>query len=317
MPDRIICVLGPTASGKTALAVELALALHGEVVGCDSMQIYRGLDIGTAKPTRGEMRGVPHHMIDVCDAGESYSAARYVAEATEAIEGILSRGHTAIVAGGTGLYMDSLILGRGFSTAENCDIIRKRLNDLGTKYGSERLHRLLRARDPKAAERIHPNDLKRIVRALEVSFSGGSISCHDEESRALPPRFEALKIGLDFRDRAELYRRTDLRVDEMLRAGLMDEAARLRREGAATALQAIGYKEMLPALDRPEEYPECVERLKRATRRYAKRQLTWFRRDGAVKWFYRDEEDFTSIVRRSTAFAEDFLYNSGVERREE
>ncbi len=316
MPEKIICVLGPTASGKTALAVELALALGGEVVGCDSMQIYRGLDIGTAKPTREEMRGVPHHMIDVCDAGESYSAARYVAEATEAIEGILSRGRTAIVAGGTGLYMDSLILGRGFSTAENCDIIRKRLNDLGTKYGSERLHRLLRARDPKAAERIHPNDLKRIVRALEVSFSGGSISEHDAASKTSPPRFEALKIGLDFRERAELYRRIDLRVDEMLRAGLLDEAARLKCEGAATALQAIGYKELLPALDRPEEYPECVERLKRATRRYAKRQLTWFRRDRAVKWFYRDEEEFTSIVRRSTAFAEDFLYNSGVERRE-
>ena len=325
--EKMICVLGPTASGKTALAARLAKNLGGEVVGCDSMQLYRTLDVGTAKPTGEEKLGVPHHMIDVCDVGESYSVARYVDEATRVIEDIHRRGKPAIVAGGTGLYMDSLIRGLDFSPAENRGIMsesdgiashfgetRARLVRLGGRFGSARLHRWLAGRDPDAAARIHPNDLKRVVRALEVSLGGGSISAHDRETRARPPRFEALKLGLNYRDREALYRRIDLRVDLMLENGLLDEARRLLETDSATAMQAIGYKEVIPALDDPEKLGECIELLKRSSRRYAKRQLTWFRRDPSTVWFWPDEEDFGEILRRSTHLAENFLYNQHDDR---
>lgn len=325
--EKLICVLGPTASGKTALAARLAKNLGGEVVGCDSMQLYRTLDVGTAKPTEEEMLGVPHHMIDVCDVGESYSVARYVDDATRVIEDIHRRGKPAVVAGGTGLYMDSLIRGLDFSPAENRGIMdetgsiaahfgdtRVRLMRLGEHFGSARLHKWLSRRDHDAAARIHPNDLKRVVRALEVSLDGGSISAHDRETQARPPRFEALKIGLNYRDREALYRRIDLRVDLMLASGLLDEARRLLETDSATAMQAIGYKEVIPALSDPAKLPECVELLKRSSRRYAKRQLTWFRRDLSTVWFCPDEEDFGEIVLRSTHLARNFLYNQHDDR---
>ncbi len=307
---KIICVLGPTASGKTALAAALAKALGGEVVGCDSMQIYRTLDVGTAKPTEDEKLGVPHHMIDICDPGESYSVARYVDEATRVIEGIHARGKPAIVAGGTGLYMDSLIRGLDFSPSDGVGSdVRERLNRLAERFGAERLHRELQKRDPAAAERIHQNDVRRIVRALEISLGGGSISAHDAETKARPPRFDALKIGLDYRDRAALYARIDLRAELMLRDGVLDEARRLFETDPATARQAIGYKELLPALDDRSKLDECVALLQQSSRRYAKRQLTWFRRDKSTHWFYPDEAEFSEILRLSTALAREFLYN--------
>lgn len=307
--DKIICVVGPTASGKTALAVELAERLDGEVIGCDSMQIYRHLDIGTAKPTAEETRGIPHHMIDIIEPGESYSAARYVADATAAAEDIISRGKMVILAGGTGLYMDSFIQGLDFSTAENHGIIRMRLEGLYDRFGGERMHRLLGRLDSGSAAKIHPNDKKRVVRALEIVFGGESKSVHDELTKQRPPRFDALKIGITCADRAELYRRIDLRVDAMLSEGLLDEVRMLKGMPAATASQAIGYKELMPALDDMSLMPECVETLKRNSRRYAKRQLTWLRRDEGTVWFYRDREDFDSIVRKATEFAKNFLYN--------
>ncbi len=307
--NRIICVVGPTASGKTALAVELAKRLDGEVIGCDSMQIYRTLDIGTAKPTAEEMQGVPHHMIDIVEPGEAYSAARYVADATEVAEDILSRGKMVILAGGTGLYMDSFIQGLDFSTAGNHGIIRERLERLYDRFGGARVHRLLGRLDGGSAAKVHPNDKKRVVRALEIVFGGENKSEHDELTKQRPPRFDALKIGIGCDDRAELYRRIDLRVDAMMRQGLLDEARMLKGMPAATAAQAIGYKELMPALDDASLLDECVETLKRNSRRYAKRQLTWLRRDEKTIWFYRDREDFTEIVRKATEFAKEFLYN--------
>lgn len=307
--NRIICVVGPTASGKTALAVELAKRLDGEVIGCDSMQIYRTLDIGTAKPTAEEMQGVPHHMIDIIEPDEAYSAARYVADATAVAEEILSRGKMVILAGGTGLYMDSFIQGLDFSTAEKHGIIRERLERLYDRFGGARMHRLLGRLDGGSAAKVHPNDKKRVVRALEIVFSGENKSEHDELTKQRPPRFDALKIGISCDDRAELYRRIDLRVDAMLESGLLDEARMLKGMPAATAAQAIGYKELMPALDDAGLLDECVETLKRNSRRYAKRQLTWLRRDEKTVWFYRDREDFDSIVRKATEFAKEFLYN--------
>lgn len=307
--DRIICVVGPTASGKTALAVELAKALDGEVIGCDSMQIYRRLDIGTAKPAAAETQGVPHHMIDIVEPSESYSAARYVADATAVAEEMLSRGKMVILAGGTGLYMDAFIQGLDFSTAENHDIIRVRLENLYDRFGGERMHRLLGRLDSGSAAKIHPNDRKRVVRALEIVFGGERKSEHDELTKSRPPRFDALKIGITCEDRAELYRRIDLRVDAMLEQGLLDEVRMLKSMPTATAAQAIGYKELMPALDDMSLLDECVETLKRNSRRYAKRQLTWLRRDKGTVWFYRDREDFDSIAAKATEFAKDFLYN--------
>ena len=330
---KVICVVGPTASGKTALAVELALALGGEVIGADSMQIYRGLNVGTAKPTPAEMRGVPHHMIDVADIGEDYSAARYVREASACVDDVAARGRVPIVAGGTGFYISSLIRGFTFEFDENCDIIdlgekttpktddkfsaiqrlRARLEALYDRHGGERLHRLLRSRDPEAAARIHPNDKKRVVRALEILFSGGTKSGVEALSRVREPRYDALYLGLDFKDRAELYRRIDLRAERMVAEGALEEARLLRslmlRGTGGTAAQAIGYKELYPALDDPAELPACIERMQRASRRYAKRQLTWFRRQEQVRWFYRDFSESAEIIRGSTEYAQAFLYH--------
>ena len=323
--QKVICVVGPTASGKTALAVELALALDGEVIGADSMQIYRGLDVGTAKPTPAEMRGVPHHMIDVADIGEEYSAARYVQRAGACVDEVLRRGRVPIVAGGTGFYISSLIRGFTFENEEKCDIIeqgkgreerfaaekrlRERLEALYDRFGGPRLHRLLTARDPGAAAKIHPSDRKRVVRALEVSFAGGRKSDVDALSRLRPPRYDALFLGLTCADRAELYRRIDLRAEQMVEHGILEEARMLRTRGG-TAAQAIGYKEFYPALDDPALLGECLERMKQASRRYAKRQLTWFRRQEKVVWFERDRTDFAEIVRSSTEIARAFLYNT-------
>lgn len=300
--SKIICVVGPTASGKTALAVELALALNGEVVSADAMQIYKRLDIGTAKPTADEMRGVPHHMISIVEPWEEYSVARYVVRASAVIDDIVSREKMAILTGGTGLYADSLVKGLDFSNARENDRIRERLSSMYDRFGGARMLRLLVRLDGDAAARLHANDKKRVVRALEVAFSGGSISAHDHATKERPSRYDALYIGLSYSDRDELYRRCDARVDAMLAAGLMDEV-RLVKEHAAewkTAAAAIGYKEL---------FDGTADDLKRATRRYAKRQLTWFRRNAGIKWFMRDEMTDEQLLHDSTEYARAFLYN--------
>ena len=244
--DRIICVVGPTASGKTKLAVQLAKAYDGEVVSCDSMQIYKHMDIGTAKPTQEEMEGVPHHMIDCVEPGEDFSVGKYVQLADGCVQDILSRGKTAVIAGGTGLYVDSLIAGRTFAPVPQTGK-REALEAQLRQEGGEAMLRKLRAVDPDAAARLHPADEKRIIRALEVyAETGRTITQHNLDTQQIPPRYRPVWIGLDYLDRAVLYRRIDLRVDLMLQAGLLDEIRALLARGVSprtTAMQAIGYKE--------------------------------------------------------------------------
>ena len=288
--NSIICIAGPTASGKTALAVELAKELHGEVVSCDSMQVYRRMNIGTAKPTSEEMQGIPHHMLDVAEPWEDFSVSRYCELATPIVEDILSRGKTAIIAGGTGLYMDSLIRGNAFAPFPSTGV-RERLEAQADAEGMEAMQAWLRSLDPDSAARLHLSDRKRILRALEVYLeTGETITAHNRRTQALPPRFRPLWLGLDFADRGELYRRIDLRVDEMLRQGLLAEIRELLASGIppkCTAMQAIGYKEFVEALQGNLPLEQAVEEVKKSSRHYAKRQLTWFRRNKALHWLTR------------------------------
>ena len=288
--NSIICIAGPTASGKTALAVELAKELHGEVVSCDSMQVYRRMNIGTAKPTPEEMQGIPHHMLDVAEPWEDFSVSRYCELATPIVEDILSRGKTAIIAGGTGLYMDSLIRGNAFAPFPSTGV-RERLEAQADAEGMEAMLSWLRSLDPDSAARLHLSDRKRILRALEVYLeTGETITAHNRRTQALPPRFRPLWLGLDFADRGELYRRIDLRVDEMLRQGLLAEIRELLASGIppkCTAMQAIGYKEFVDSLQRSLPVEQAVEEVKKSSRHYAKRQLTWFRRNKALHWLTR------------------------------
>ena len=288
--NSIICIAGPTASGKTALAVELAKELHGEVVSCDSMQVYRRMNIGTAKPTPEEMQGIPHHMLDVAEPWEDFSVSRYCELATPIVEDILSRGKTAIIAGGTGLYMDSLIQGNAFAPFPSTGV-RERLEAQADAEGMEAMLAWLRSLDPDSAARLHLSDRKRILRALEVYLeTGETITAHNRRTQALPPRFRPLWLGLDFADRGELYRRIDLRVEEMLRQGLLEEIRELLASGIppkCTAMQAIGYKEFVEAVQGSLPVEQAVEEVKKSSRHYAKRQLTWFRRNKALHWLTR------------------------------
>lgn len=290
--NDLICIAGPTASGKTGLAVALAKALNGEVVSCDSMQIYRGMDVGTAKPTPEEMQGVPHHLLDVADPGEDFSVGRYVRLATEAITDIHSRGRTAIVAGGTGLYLDSLVKGEEFAPPSR-EGERKFLEEAAEQKGIEYVYDMLMEADPETAERLHLSDRKRIIRAMEVFLiTGLPLSWHIAQSRQRPPRYRPAWLGLNFRDRAKLYARIDARVDQMLAQGLEQEVQRLLDAGVdpqTTAMQAIGYKELASALRGECTVEEAASRIKQASRNYAKRQLTWFRRNDKIRWIYPDE----------------------------
>ncbi|MBD5133323.1 MAG: tRNA (adenosine(37)-N6)-dimethylallyltransferase MiaA [Clostridiales bacterium] len=289
MEPNILVICGPTASGKTALAVELARRFGGEVVSADSMQVYRGMDIGTAKPTQEEMRGVPHHMLDVAAPAENYSVARYVADAVPIVDDILARGRLPIVAGGTGLYIDHLVAGRQFAPFEPDSGLREALQARVKAEGLPALRAQLEQADPDAAGRIHPNDEKRTLRALEVYLSTGvTITQHDRESRALPDRYTPLTIALNFRERPWLWARIDRRVDEMMDRGLEGEVRGLlagRVPRGCTAMQAIGYKEIAAAISEGRPVSEGVQEVKLRSRQYAKRQLTWFRRNKNAHWF--------------------------------
>lgn len=305
---KLLVICGPTASGKTALAVALAKATGGEVVSADSMQIYRRMDIGTAKPTAEEMDGVPHHMLDVADPGEDYSVARYVADATACVEDILSRGKLPIVAGGTGLYIDNLLAGREFAAFTGQ--WRQKLQDRAEREGIEVLYRELEQVDPQRAAKLHLADAKRIIRALEVWHeTGETITEHDRRTAALPPRYEAVRIGLTFADRADMWERIDRRVDQMMAAGLVEEVEDLLSSGvpeSCTAMQAIGYKEMVAALREGRAVAEAAEEIKLRSRQYAKRQLTWFRREPSVKWITWEKiPDFSMALQNSTAYLEE------------
>ena len=293
--DRIICVVGPTASGKTKLAVQLAKAYDGEVVSCDSMQIYKHMDIGTAKPMPEEMEGVPHHMIDCVEPGEDFSVGKYVQLADGCVQDILSRGKTAVIAGGTGLYVDSLIAGRTFAPVPQTGK-REALEAQLRQEGGEAMLRKLRAVDPDAAARLHPADEKRIIRALEVyAETGRTITQHNLDTQQIPPRYRPVWIGLDYLDRAVLYRRIDLRVDLMMKNGLLAEVEKLKEMGCTrdmVSMQGLGYKEILDALDGTISLDEAVYIIKRDTRHFAKRQLTWFKREKEVTWVDQGNFDF-------------------------
>lgn len=298
--NPIICLAGPTASGKTALAVELAKEFDGEVVSCDSMQVYRRMDIGTAKPTKEEMQGIPHHMIDVASPEEDYSVSRYCAQAAPIVEDIVARGKTAIIAGGTGLYMDSLIRGNDFAPFPSTGV-RQRLEAQADAEGLEAMADWLRSVDPEAAERIH--DRKRLLRALEVYLeTGETITEHNRRTQAIPPRFTPVWLGLDFEDRQQLYDRIDLRVTKMLEMGLLEEIRELLASGVpekATAMQAIGYKEFVNALAGRETVETAADQVRQSSRRYAKRQLTWFRRNKAMHWLIREKQTTGEDIFRS------------------
>ena len=295
--NSILCIAGPTASGKTALAVELAKELDGEVVSCDSMQVYRRMDIGTAKPSREEMQGIPHHMIDVAEPDEDFSVSRYCAMAAPIVDDIVARGKTAIIAGGTGLYMDSLIRGNDFAPFPSTGV-RERLEAEADEVGLPAMLARLREIDPDTADRVF--DRKRILRALEVYLeTGETITEHNRKTRLIPPKYTPLWLGLDFADRGELYRRIDKRVDIMLEMGLMEEIRSLLDSGIpekCTAMQAIGYKEFVNALEGREPLSQAAEEVKKASRHYAKRQLTWFRRNPAVRWLVRSGDDDREIL---------------------
>ena len=295
--NSIICLAGPTASGKTALAVELAKDLNGEVVSCDSMQVYRRMDIGTAKPSPEEMQGIPHHMIDVAEPDEDFSVSRYCAMAAPIVDDIVARGKTAIIAGGTGLYMDSLIRGNDFAPFPSTGV-REKLEAETDEVGLSAMLARLREIDPDTADRVF--DRKRILRALEVYLeTGETITEHNRKTRLIPPKYTPLWLGLDFADRGELYRRIDKRVDIMLEMGLMEEIRSLLDSGIpekCTAMQAIGYKEFVNALEGREPLSQAAEEVKKASRHYAKRQLTWFRRNPAVRWLVRSGDDDREIL---------------------
>ena len=286
--NNIICIAGPTASGKTALAVELARELNGEVVSCDSMYVYKRMNIGTAKPTVEEMGGIVHHMIDVAEPDQDFSVSKYCDMAAPIVDDIVARGKTAIIAGGTGLYMDSLIKGNDFAPVPATGI-RQQLEAKAEAVGFEAMREALRAVDPESAARLL--DTRRVIRALEVYYETGiTMTEHNRRTQAIPPRYTPLMLGLTYADRAELYRRIDLRVSIMLEQGLLEEIKALLASGipaSCTAMQAIGYKEFVEALNGYCTIDEAADVVRQSSRRYAKRQLTWLRRNEKIHWLTR------------------------------
>ena len=311
MPPKVVCIVGPTGCGKTGLGVALAERLGGEVVSCDSMQLYRGMVIGTAAPTEAETRGVPHHMVGVIDPREDYSVERYAADAAECVDGILARGKLPILVGGTGLYLDALLRGHGYAPGTTGGETRRLLERRWDDEGGEVLFAELRSIDPESAAVLHPNDKKRVIRALEVyRETGKTMSRHNADTRLVPPRYEPVYLGLAYADREEMKRIIDLRVDRMVAQGLFDEVRALVESGVprtATAMQAIGYKECLGCLAGECTQDEAVAEIKLRSRQYAKRQLTWFRRTEGAKWlFWGPEPDFEAACRTSTKYLEEF-----------
>ena len=298
---RILAVVGPTGGGKSALALALAKRLDGEIISCDSMQIYKNMDIGTAKPTPDEQGAVRHHMIDVAEPHESYSCADYVSAAREAIEDCARRGKLPIVCGGTGLYLDALLRENDLSPDTVDESIREELREFYEKNGADALWEMLYEIDPESAEATHKNNVKRVMRAIEIyRVSGRTKTELDRESRTGGNRYDACVIGLRYNDREALYERINRRVDIMVSEGLLTETEKLRKEGVfeknATAAQAIGYKEFFPYLNGELTVDLCIEELKKATRRYAKRQMTWFLAKDYVQWIDVDKKTFEEIV---------------------
>jgi len=290
---KVVLIAGPTGVGKTATSVFLAKKLDTEIISCDSMQIYKGMDIGTAKVTQAEAQGVVHHMTDIADPCTNFSVSDYVDMATPVVYDLASKGKIALVVGGTGLYADSLIKGIEFEKDAPADLAyREEMLSVAAEKGAEYVHDILKKADPESAEAIHPNNVKRVVRALEYYHTtGNKISSHNEETRKKDSPFESLRFYFT-RDRENLYKRIDMRVDMMINDGLEEEVRKLMSLGLnrnTTAMQALGYKEMADAIEGKISFNEAVELIKRDSRRYAKRQLTWFRRDREGIWLNLDE----------------------------
>jgi tRNA dimethylallyltransferase len=299
---RVLAVVGPTASGKTWLGVQLAKIYGGEVISADSMQIYKGMDIASAKPTEAEKEGIPHHLMGFLDMDVTFSAADYVKLVKEKIDEVLSRGKLPIIVGGTGLYVDSLLENVKFSEGGSDEAYREELMAFAREQGAEALHARLAEKDPEAAAAIHPNNIIRVVRALEVCHvTGRRFSKLKAESRTEESPYDSLILGLSYEDRAVLYRRIDLRVEEMAKNGLVEEARELWEAGGMkTSANAIGYKELIPYFAGEMSLEECIAKIQQETRRYAKRQLTWFRKNDRIKWIILGEFDKkTEILEKS------------------
>ncbi|NLE24167.1 MAG: tRNA (adenosine(37)-N6)-dimethylallyltransferase MiaA [Clostridiaceae bacterium] len=298
--DKVMVIAGPTASGKTDLAVELALAVNGEIISADSMQIYRGMNIGTAKPTVDERRGIPHHLIDIVNPDEEYSVAQFKEDALACINDIKKRGKTPIVVGGTGLYINSLVYNITFSETIADWEYREELKKISEEQGPQVLSELLQKVDPKSAESIHPNNIKRIIRALEVyKTTGTPISEHKEASRSIPPKYEFKVYGLNV-EREKLYQRIGKRVDIMMEKGLYEEVEELLNCGYSpklVSLQGIGYKEIISAIEGKCALSEAIENIKVGTRHYAKRQITWFNKTESLEWIEYSDANTWAILK--------------------
>lgn len=304
---RVVAVGGPTATGKTALSLALAQRFGGEIINADSMQVYRQLSVGTAKPTAEERAQTPHHLLDFLPPEQPYSVADFTAEAGELIGQITARDRLPLVVGGTGLYITSLLNGVRFAPEDTDPELRRRLQQQAETQGAEALYARLQEVDPAYAAKVHPHNLPRVIRALELYESTGrTMSEQQRQSRPAAAPYRSLCLCLTCRDRAILYRRIDQRVDKMMREGLLPEAELVwqNRERYRTAAQAIGYKEFFPYFEGMEPLDTCVNRLKQATRQYAKRQLTWFRHQNEAQWLYLDEED---VVQKAVEQVERFL----------
>ena len=302
---KLITLSGPTASGKTKLGVMLAKQYDGEVVSCDSMQLYRGMAIGTAAPTKEEMEGIPHHMIGVAEPSEQWSVARFVQEADGCIQDILARGRQPILVGGTGLYMDALLRCNAFAKGESGGEVREGLTKRLADEGIEPLYKELQSIDSDAAARLSLNDHKRILRALEVYYeSGSTITAHNAATQRIPPKYEAIRLALAFEDREDMKRLIDERVSRMAEAGLMDEVKALYQKDIpadATAWQAIGYKEFRAVYEGRAREAEALDEIRLRSRQYAKRQLTWLRRTENLHWIlWGKERDFALAMQKAT-----------------
>lgn len=305
----IIVIVGPTAGGKTALSIELAKKFDCEIVSFDSMQVYKELIVSTAKPDLDEMDGVPHHLIDSLSVSENFSVATFCEMAKAAVEDIISRKKIPLFVGGTGLYIDSFINNINFENIEKNDEVREKINNLEKEIGADGLYNRLIEVDKKAADNIHPNNIKRVKRALEIYYSSGITKTkQDENSMKNSSPYKPLFIGINYKNRENLYNRINLRVDKMIENGLVNEAREFYKlPFSKTASQAIGCKELKPYFDKEKTLEECVEKLKQETRRYAKRQITWFKRNKEINWYYPDEQNYDIIVNNCISLIESFL----------
>ena len=287
MQRKIIVIAGPTAVGKTAISIEVATRMNGQIVSCDSMQLYKYMDIGSAKPTNEQLQSVPHHLIGVVDPKESFSVVQYQQLAKTAIDQIFDEWQTPVVTGGTGLYLNSLLYNMDFGANPGDLGYRSQLFDVAEKFGNDVLHDRLKQMDPNAADRIHPNNVKRVVRALEaIHFNGAGLADFSSVNKKTT-EYEAILIGLS-RDRIQLYQRIEARVDQLMESGLLEEVQWLRDNGFTSAdisMKGIGYKELLDYLSDIYDLPTAIDLIKKNTRHYAKRQMTWFKRYSEMQWF--------------------------------